>query len=185
MAAWDAVAKAMDALPTISQAVGGHTVGLAVWGNHGPTMVRWQQGPRAMHEHLRTGLVMSTTRTATGIAFAAFLPIEITDPFVTEDLRLFRVADQDEVEQRRAFDVAVAAARESGLACAVDIQPSHLIRVVANAFSAPVYDGADRMIGALSVAAEASLLVPNVAGPVPQALLLAARELTTEFTGSK
>ena len=181
LASWNAVAKAMDALPEISQELGGHTIGLAVWGNHGPTVVRWHQGARAVQEQLRTGLVMSTTRTATGIAFAAFLPKEVTDAFVTEDLRLFRVADEDETEQRRAFEDVIAAARTSGLAGAVDLQPSSLIRVVANAFSAPVYDAGGDMICALSVAAEASLLPPDVQGPVPQALLRAARRLTAEM----
>ena len=178
LAGGDAIAKATDALPHISEAVGGFTVGLAVWGNHGPTVVRWHQGVNAVQERLGTGLVMSTTRTATGIAFAAFLPPEVTEAFVHEDLRLFRVADEDEQEQRRAFDAAVAEAKGSGLARAVDIEPSSLIRVVANAFSAPVYDAGGDMICALSIAAEASLLPPDAEGAAPQALLRAAKELT-------
>ncbi len=183
MAAWDAVAKAMDALPKVSESVGGFTVGLAVWGNHGPTIVRWHQGENAVQEQLQTGLVMSTTRTATGIAFAAFLPPEVTDAFVHEDLRLFRVADEDETEQRRAFEAMVDAARTSGLARAVDIQPTSLIRVVANAFSAPVYDANGAMICALSVAAEASVLAPDPDGTIPQAMLRAAQELTVRLQG--
>jgi flavin reductase (DIM6/NTAB) family NADH-FMN oxidoreductase RutF/DNA-binding IclR family transcriptional regulator len=181
LAGCNAVAKAMDALPSISASVGGFTVGLAVWGNHGPTIVRWHQGVNAVQEHLRTGLVMSTTRTATGIAFAAFLSPEVTEAFVNEDLRLFRVADEDEQEQRRAFDSVIVAAKASGFARAADIQPSSLIRVVANAFSAPVYDSDGDMICALSVAGEASLLAPDPDGAIPQALLCAARALTTEL----
>jgi flavin reductase (DIM6/NTAB) family NADH-FMN oxidoreductase RutF/DNA-binding IclR family transcriptional regulator len=183
LASCDAVATAMDALPRISESVGGFTVGLAVWGNHGPTIVRWRQGVNAVHEQLRTGLVMSTTRTATGIAFAAFLPPEVTEPFVKEDLRLFRVADEDEQLQRCAFDDMIAGARASGLARAFNIQPSALIRVAANAFSAPVYDADGAMICALSVAAEASALAPDPAGAVPQALLRAAKELTSKLQG--
>jgi len=173
----------MDALPRISESLGGFTVGLAVWGNHGPTIVRWHQGVNAVHEQLRTGLVMSTTRTATGIAFAAFLPPEMTEAFVHEDLRLFRVADEDEQQQRCAFDDTIAAARASGLARAVNIQPSSLIHVAANAFSAPVYDADGAMVCALSVAADASVLAPDPDGVIPQALLCAAKELTSKLPG--
>jgi flavin reductase (DIM6/NTAB) family NADH-FMN oxidoreductase RutF/DNA-binding IclR family transcriptional regulator len=179
----DAVAMAMDALPGISEAVGGFTVGLAVWGNHGPTIVRWHRGVNAVQEELRTGLVMSTTHTATGTAFAAFLRPEVTEPFVKEDLRLFRVADEDEQLQRCAFDDMIAGARASGLARALNIQPSSLNRLAANAFSAPVYDANGDMICALSVAAEASLLPPDPDGAIPQALLRAAQELTSKLQG--
>ncbi len=172
-----AIARVSDTLPMISEAAAGFTVGLAVWGNHGPTMIRWHQGVKAVQEHLRTGVVMSLTRTATGMAFAAFLPADVTEPFVQEDLRLFRVADEDEQVQRRAFDAAIAQARTSGLARARDIQPSSLIRVVANAFSVPVYDAEGNMICALSIVAEASSLAPEHEGLIPQALLRAAKEL--------
>jgi flavin reductase (DIM6/NTAB) family NADH-FMN oxidoreductase RutF len=179
MANTDAIAKATSALPETSAAVCGLTVGLAVWGNHGPTIVRWHAGANSAQEELRTGLVMSTTHTATGRAFAAFLPTDVTEAFVKEDLRLFRVADEDDQEQRRGFDSVIAEARESGIARAVDLHPSSLLRVVANAFSAPVYDASGNMICALSVAAEATLLAPDLSGAVPQALLHAAKKLTS------
>ena len=156
-------------------------MGLAVWGNHGPTVIRWREGANAVQEQLRAGLVMSITRTATGRAFAAFLPADVTEPFVHEDLRLFRIADEDEQEQRRKFDAEIAEARAYGFAQATDIQPSSLIRVVANAFSAPVFDTEGNMICALSVAADASLLSPDPEGAVPHALLHAARELTARL----
>ncbi len=174
----EAIAKAMDALPLVSESVGGFTVGLSVWGNHGPTMVGWHGGENVAQQQLRAGLVMSITRTATGIAFAAFMPPEVTNVFLQEDLRLFRIADEDEQEQRRAFDSTVAAARASGLARAVDLEPSPLFGAVANAFSAPVYDAQGDMICALSMAADASLLPPDPDGPAPQALLRAAKDLT-------
>jgi flavin reductase (DIM6/NTAB) family NADH-FMN oxidoreductase RutF len=182
LAGCEAVAQAVDALAGISKSLGGLTVGLAVWGNHGPTMIRWQQGIAAEHELLRTGLVMSTTQTATGRAFVAFSPPEITRAFVEEDLRIFRVADEDEQVQRAAFDEVIASARSCGLADAVDIRPTSLIRVVANAFSAPVYDAETNMIFALSVAADASRLASDPDGPVPQGLLRAAKQLTARIS---
>ncbi len=181
LAVCGAVTKVMDALPLFSEAVGGFTVGRAVWGNHGPPVVRWPPGVSAKQEQLRTGTVMSITRTATGVAFAAFLPPEVTEPFVHEDLRLFRVADEDEQEQRRGFDGLVAEARTTGLARAADIQPISSMGLVANAFSAPVYDHDGKMICALSVAAEPLLSSSKPEGAGPQALVRAARELSASL----
>ena len=174
----EAIEKAVAELPRLSDSVGGFTVGLSVWGNHGPTIVRWHAGENVAQQRLRAGLVMSITRTATGIAFAAFMPPEVTDAFVQEDLRLYRVADEDEQEQRRVFDSAVASARASGLARAVDLEPSSLFGAVATAFSAPVYDAQGHMICALSMAADNSLLPPDPDGPAPKALLAVANSLT-------
>src|SRR6218665_1673467 len=42
----------------------GHTVGVAVWGNRGPTMVRIEEAPSAVHVNMRHGTVMSLRGTA-------------------------------------------------------------------------------------------------------------------------
>src|SRR3569623_716944 len=40
----------------------GHTGALAVWGNHGPTIVHWQETPQAVTVNLRLGDVMPLLR---------------------------------------------------------------------------------------------------------------------------
>ncbi len=52
----------------------GHTVGVAVWGNRGPTMVRIEEAPSAVHVNMRHGTVMSLRGTASGLLFCAYLP---------------------------------------------------------------------------------------------------------------
>ncbi len=52
----------------------GQTVGLAVWGARGATMVHIAQAPSPVHVSLRHGTVFSLTRTASGKLFAAYLP---------------------------------------------------------------------------------------------------------------
>jgi flavin reductase (DIM6/NTAB) family NADH-FMN oxidoreductase RutF/DNA-binding IclR family transcriptional regulator len=54
------------------------TLGLGVWGNHGPTMVRWEESTQPVSDNLRTGLVLPVLTSATGLAFAAWLPRELT-----------------------------------------------------------------------------------------------------------
>lgn len=52
----------------------GHTLGLAVLGSHGPTMVHISEASYPVHVNMRCGTVMSMLHTATGHVFAAWLP---------------------------------------------------------------------------------------------------------------
>jgi DNA-binding IclR family transcriptional regulator len=67
----DAVSIAARSLPELSEEIG-QTVALAVWANHGPTLVRWLGADAPGAASLRVGSVMSLTRSATGGAFVAF-----------------------------------------------------------------------------------------------------------------
>jgi DNA-binding IclR family transcriptional regulator len=64
----------------------GQTVALAVWANHGPTIVRWLGADTPVSASLRTGAVMPLTRSATGQTFLAFLPPETTASRVKKEL---------------------------------------------------------------------------------------------------
>ena len=136
------VRLATEAMSGIHKTLGRPTLCLAVWGNQGPTTIRWERGAHST-EPLRAGLVMSLTRSATGRAFAAFLPNEVTRPFVDEDLRLTRVADEDETLQRQAFDDAVQHAKVSGFATWNEGSTPQ--------YSAPIFDRTGAMVMAISV----------------------------------
>lgn len=177
----EAVRLASDALPAIARAVGNHTLCLAVWGNHGPTAVRWEPSDQPVSAHLRTGLVMSTTQSATGRAFAAFLPAELSRALIDEDLRLHRTADEDEALQRGRFDEAIVEIRRRGLARATSALVSPLHRVPVNAFSAPIFDANGQMVMALSLTCAAERLAADWDGEVPQALARAAEGLSRQL----
>jgi len=67
----DAVKMARERLPTFLETTG-HTLALAVWGNHGPTIVHWLESARAPSVNLRLGDVMPLLSSATGRCFLAF-----------------------------------------------------------------------------------------------------------------
>jgi len=52
----------------------GVTGTMAVWGNYGPTLVRWERGTDALTTALGLGSVMDLFKSATGRIFAAYLP---------------------------------------------------------------------------------------------------------------
>ncbi|HEX7687296.1 MAG TPA: helix-turn-helix domain-containing protein, partial [Burkholderiaceae bacterium] len=71
----DAVRSATPVAEALARETG-HAVGLAVWGNFGPTVIRMIDASEPLHVAMRAGTVMSILGTATGRAFAAYLARE-------------------------------------------------------------------------------------------------------------
>ena len=115
------------------------TAYLSVWGNHGPTVVRIEEGTGAVHVNMRVGSIMSLLGTATGRVFAAFLPPKMIENFIESGVGRASVGDEAERQMtRNQIDKAVWRKLErTGLARAVE-RPIPGV----NAFSAPVFDHA-------------------------------------------
>ncbi len=174
----EAVRLSGAALADICEEIGQRTVGIAVWGNLGPTIVRWEPSKQPVSPHLQTGVVVNLTQSATGIAFAAFMDPSRTARAVEDELKARTVAG---FPDEGGFASRVAEAREFGLARAVGQGPSARHQVTVNAFSAPVFDGRGNMVLALSTTCEAARLAPDWDGAVPQALKRAAGKLTAKL----
>jgi len=125
----------------------GTTVSMAVWANHGPTIVRWAETPDIMSLTIRIGTVMPLLTSSFGRVFAAFL-----------DRRLTQVSMQAEIA-----DPAGLAAR-AGLRGLADVDAllgefrAHRMAVAVNlvdsgraALAAPVFDHNDRIVAAIAV----------------------------------
>jgi DNA-binding IclR family transcriptional regulator len=81
----DAVQLARSRMDALMQEIG-HTVAIAVWGNHGPTIVHWQEPARAVTVNLRLGDVMPLLGSATGRCFAAFAPPALVQPLLKAEI---------------------------------------------------------------------------------------------------
>ena len=79
----DAVRLARERIPPLMEQIG-HTLALAVWGNHGPTIVHWEESPQAVTANLRLGDVMPLLSSATGRCFAAFMSPDVVAPLLKE-----------------------------------------------------------------------------------------------------
>jgi DNA-binding IclR family transcriptional regulator len=62
------------------------TILLAVWGNRGPTVVRWLESSQPVTVNVRLGSVMPLLNSATGRAFLAWLPPAMTRIVVEKEL---------------------------------------------------------------------------------------------------
>src|SRR5688500_13193874 len=81
----DAVKLARERVTLLMEEIG-HTLALAVWGNHGPTIVHWEESPQAVTVNLRLGDVMPLLSSATGLCFAAHAPKEAIAPMLKEEM---------------------------------------------------------------------------------------------------
>ena len=178
MAALEAVRMAGAALAETCERIGQRTLGLAVWGNQGATIVRWEPSSRPVSPYLQTGVVVSLTQSATGLAFAAFMRPSVVEDAVRHELGL-RAAEGHPDEGQ--FALRLAEAREHGMARAVGCAPSPRHKVMVNAFSVPVFDAQGDMVLALSTTCEAERLAPDWDGEVPQTLRATAQRLSARL----
>jgi len=114
LARLEPITLASRALPGLRDELG-QTVALAVWGNHGATIVRWLGANTPVSASLRVGAIMPLTRSATGGAFVAFMPAGVTRRLVAAELianRRQRLAPRS----RSAFDRWVKTAQRAGVA---------------------------------------------------------------------
>lgn len=156
-----AVRLATRALVELSEQLD-QTLGLGVWGNHGPTIVRWEAGTQPVSHNLQTGLVLPVPTSATGLAFAAWLPPDVTAPFIA--------AGQG---------VQLQAIRRAGYVRLVGTDHfSDLYGGRINALSVPVFDGDGAMVLALTAIGAADRLDTGGDSAVLAALRAGASTLT-------
>ncbi len=139
------VRLAVREMPLLSSRIG-HSIALAVWGSHGPTIVHVEEAVYPLHVNLRTGSVMSLLNTATGLVFAAFLPPSIIEAMIR-------------AEPDRIGGLSVAEARQTwrNMEPTLDeIRRRRLARVTGtpipgiNAFCAPVFDHTGKIVLAIT-----------------------------------
>lgn len=121
------------------------TLGLGVWGNKGPTIVRWEESSAPVSDNLRTGLVLPVLASATGLAFAAWLPRESTAPFIDAEIA------QGAGLPAAALDEQLALIRAGGIVRLVGTDAfADLYGTSISACSVPVFDADGAMVLALT-----------------------------------
>jgi len=159
----DPVRLATAQLPALAQLLG-QTVGIAVWGSRGATIVRTEQGPLPVHVAMRHGTVMSLRGTASGKLFAAWLP------------KARILAGDPEAELDAGFERELAAIRAAGLAQAADAAVPGVA-----ALAAPVFDAAGHMVLSLTAIGPGASFDTRLEGAPAQALAACAAELSRQL----
>jgi DNA-binding IclR family transcriptional regulator len=159
----------------------GQTLAIAVWGNHGPTIVHWQESPQAVTVNLRLGDVMPLLTSATGRCFAAYAPPEaIAGALRAEVAALAKAATtalrNDAPTTMAAAQALLALTRQHGLGRVCDTLLPGIV-----GFCAPVFDASGHMaLGLVSLGSTASFDA-DWNGAVATPLKRCARQLSSDL----
>ena len=173
----DAVKLARERVPRIVEQIGGHTLALAVWGNHGPTIIHWEESPHTVTVNLRLGDVMPLLSSATGRCFAAYVSREAIAPMLKEEIARSQKAGRTDLpssmtEARRMLDEV----RQRGAARVVDTLLPGIV-----GFCAPVFDSDSHMVLGIVAVGSIATFDPEWQGAVDQPLRTAASQLSSDL----
>lgn len=152
----------------------GETVGLAVWGTHGATIVRLVEPGGPITVTLRAGTVLHLTNSATGRAFAAFHHSAHVKQLVEQTLKENADAAGTTINaQRRDFESITAEILHHGIARA-----SGSLTPGINGFSAPAFDHGGKMIAAITALGSVGMFNNDWSGTNAKAIKEAAAALS-------
>ncbi|WP_434515277.1 IclR family transcriptional regulator [Dechloromonas sp. ARDL1] len=90
------------------------TTALAVWGDKGPVIVRWERPRRPITVNVITGTVLDLLSSATGRVFAAWMPKKTVAPMIADELKHARLPP--ELSTRTAVEAMLTEVRTQGFA---------------------------------------------------------------------
>ena len=157
------------------------TVGLAVWGNQGPTVVHWMESSHPAKASLKLGDVMPMLGSATGLLFAAYLPRSKTGPLIERELegaQHFTTGTTPRTAEQ--LEQTLAEVREHGAA-----RVEGMLLPTIHAFCTPVFDATgDLALGLIALGQEGVFDI-RWNGTVDTALRACAEKLSWELGHSR
>ncbi|WP_094778564.1 IclR family transcriptional regulator [Paraburkholderia ribeironis] len=153
------------------------TVGIAVWGNQGPTMVHWMESSYPAKASLKLGDVMPLLSSATGLLFAAYLPASKTAAMLERELAdSRRSAHHGGPRTREEVDALLAEVRRHEAA-----RVEGMLLPTIHAFSMPVFDSTGELaLGLVALGHEGAFDI-RWGGEIDTALRDCAQKLSYEL----
>jgi len=169
----DVMRLAIQQLPVIRERMG-HTVALAIWAHHGPTIVLVEEVWTSVTVSIRVGQIMPLLSSATGRAFGAWAPRALTEPRIAAELTAGPGArPASRIRTAAQAEALFRGIRGRGIASVEgDLNP------LIHALSAPVFDFRGVMVGALSSLGPSTAFDTDPQGRLGQVLRQAAADLS-------
>jgi len=172
----DAVKLARERVNGLMETIG-HTLALAVWGNHGPTIVHWEESPQAVTVNLRLGDVMPLLSSATGRCFAAHTSREAIAPLLKDEIARAQKQGRKDVPATMAQARAMLdEVKQRGVARVVDVLLPGIV-----GFCAPVFDADGHMVLGMVTLGPTGAFDPAWDGKVAVPLRAAADQLSSDL----
>ena len=167
----DEVGLVSEYLPGLRDRTG-HAVNLAVWGEHGPVIVRWDYGSYALPITVRVGATMPMVSSAIGRVYLAHLPATLIDPVLRGEWESGTREEVSRAEIARIQD----AVRRNGVA----LTRGGVVPGVASV-AAPVLGSADSLPLVIAVALPTRIATDAMLDEVTATLLEATAEISAEL----
>ncbi|RFU47176.1 IclR family transcriptional regulator [Paraburkholderia sp. DHOC27] len=153
------------------------TVGIAVWGNQGATVVHWMESTHPAKASLKLGDVMPLLGSATGLLFAAYLPASKTAAMIERELHdARRSSHRDQPHTRDEVERMLADVREHQAA-----RVEGMLLPTIHAFCMPVFDASgDLALGLIALGHEGAFNI-RWGGEIDTALRECAGKLSYEL----
>ena len=172
----DAVKLARERVARLMEQIG-HTLALAVWGNHGPTIVHWEESPSAVTVNLRLGDVMPLLSSATGLCFAAYAPKEAIAGMLKEEITRAQKQGRSDLPTTMAEVRALLdSVRQRGGSRVVDTLLPGIV-----GFCVPVFDADGHMALGIVALGPSGSFDPEWGGAVDAPLRQAAAQLSSDL----
>ncbi len=172
----DAVKLARERVALLMEQIG-HTLALAVWGNHGPTIVHWEESPQAVTVNLRLGDVMPLLSSATGRCFAAHVSKEAVAPLLKEEIARAQKLGRSDIPATMAEVRAMLdEVRARGAARVVDVLLPGIV-----GFCAPVFDSDGHIVLGMVALGPSGSFDGQWDGAVDRPLRAAAAQLSSDL----
>jgi DNA-binding IclR family transcriptional regulator len=171
----DPVRVSTPLLPELALQVG-HTIGVAVWGNRGPTIVHVSESPAVVHVNMRHGTVFSISDTASGRLYAALQPTKALQALYEQERQTLDRA----LPAWDAFYAELDDIRRHGVS-----RVEGAVTAGVSAMSAPVYDHRGQLVVAITAIGPSASFDHRFNGPVAQALKATAAAVTQRLGGRR
>ena len=148
------------------------TVGLAVWGDHGPVMVRWERPQRPITVNVVTGTSLPLLTSASGRVFAAWLPKSQTAAQISKELK--SRAHLSSLNTRSEVDALLAKIRADGVAPVTQ----HYVFEGVQAVAAPVFNFKNQITMSIAVVGVEGMSDLSADSPLIKELKKAAEALS-------
>jgi DNA-binding IclR family transcriptional regulator len=176
LARLDAMRLARERMPALMETIG-HTLALAVWGNHGPTIVHWEESPQAVTANLRLGDVMPLLSSATGRCFAAYLSKDVVEPMLQAEIVQAKKARRTDLPTDAAqVQTMLAEVRNRGAARVVDTVLPGIV-----AFCVPVFDADGHLVLGITTLGSIATFDPAWDGAIDTPMRAAAAQLSSDL----
>jgi DNA-binding IclR family transcriptional regulator len=149
----------------------GHAVNLAVWGDHGPLVVRWDYGSYALPITVRVGATMSMLASSIGRVYLTYLPATLTEP-------VLRAQSQDGDAQLRPAEIESIKAATRRTGCALT---SGGVVPGVSSLAAPVFTTGDSLPLAVAIVLPAKHATEGLLTVLAKELLTTTAAMSAEL----